>query len=146
MIKSADIIIVEQTFNCDLNHLWKCISQKEHLTQWFFPQIATFEAVKDFKTEFVIINEQRAFTHQWRLLEVKHLNKIVYDWSYKEYDGKGIVTFEIYKAQENVTKLKLTSEVIEDFPSSIPEFKRQSAVDGWNYLIKKSLVNHIEKR
>jgi len=31
------------------------------------------------------------------------------------------------------------------FPDDIPEFKRESGVEGWNYLIKKSLKAFLEK-
>ncbi|MFK5893557.1 MAG: hypothetical protein QM504_10085 [Pseudomonadota bacterium] len=39
------------------------------------------------------------------------------------------------------TKLKLTYTVIESFPNNIPEFTRESGIEGWNHFIKDSLNN-----
>jgi hypothetical protein len=43
-----------------------------------------------------------------------------------------------------LTKLRLTAQVLEDFPEDIPEFKRESGVEGWTYFIKKSLKEFLE--
>jgi hypothetical protein len=45
----------------------------------------------------------------------------------------------------NLTKLTLTARVVEDFDDSIPEFKRESCVAGWNYFIKERLSDYLEK-
>ena len=54
------------------------------------------------------------------------------------------MVFELKEIDEKVL-LIVTAEYIEDFPKDIPEFKRESGVQGWNYLIKESLKKHLEK-
>ena len=48
--------------------------------------------------------------------------------------------------QENdVTKLRLTHHVQESFPEDIPEFKRESGIEGWTFFIKKRLKEFLDK-
>jgi len=41
--------------------------------------------------------------------------------------------------------LRLTHQVLEDFPEDIPEFSRESGVKGWEFIIQKSLREFLEK-
>lgn len=43
------------------------------------------------------------------------------------------------------SKLILTHQVTETFPQNIEEFKRESCTGGWNWFIKKSLKEYLEK-
>tara|TARA_R110000772_G_scaffold249462_1_gene363679 strand:+ start:304 stop:492 length:189 start_codon:yes stop_codon:yes gene_type:complete len=47
--------------------------------------------------------------------------------------------------KDEQTLLKVKSKIITDFPTDIPEFKRESGAAGWEYLIKESLPKFIEK-
>lgn len=144
MQKTDPPIIVEQTFNSSLNRVWEAITEPNQMSQWFFPQIESFKAEQGFKTEFLVEIENRKFTHLWGIMSVETKQKIEYTWRYKEYPGDSMVTFEL-KEEDTTVKLKLTATVLEDFPQHIPEFKRESGVEGWNYLIKESLKNYLEQ-
>ena len=52
--------------------------------------------------------------------------------------------FELFE-EDKMTKLILTHQVLEDFPDDIPEFKRESGVEGWTFFINKSLKEFLEK-
>jgi len=137
-------IIVEETYNTSLKSVWAAITEAAQMQIWYFEQIESFLPNEGFSTEFLVENEGRKFTHLWKIIEVKVNHKIKYQWRYKEYPGDSVVTFELVEVGDKV-KLKLTAEVIENFPDDIPEFKRESGVEGWNYLIKKSLKAFLEK-
>ena len=47
--------------------------------------------------------------------------------------------------EDSSTKLRLTHTVIENFEDNIPEFTRESGLQGWTYFIKESLVNFLDK-
>ncbi|MGB5434562.1 MAG: hypothetical protein WBM98_01625 [Maribacter sp.] len=47
--------------------------------------------------------------------------------------------------QGNTYLLRLSTKILADFPNDIPEFARESAVEGWNYLLGKSLKEYLEK-
>lgn len=35
-------------------------------------------------------------------------------------------------------------KTIEDFPEGVPEFKRESGLQGWNFFIVQRLKNYLE--
>jgi len=135
-------IIVEQLFDVSLDTLWKAITELDHLKMWYFEQIESFKAEEGFEVEFPLHHENRIFTHQWKIVEVIPLQKIKYNWKYKEYAGDSYVTFEIMEADDRV-KIILSTEVISDFPDDIPEFKRESGQAGWEYLINNRLREYL---
>lgn len=144
MKKLDDPIIIEQTFNSSLENVWDAISVLDKMKQWFFKNIESFEAVEGFETRFIVQVEDRIFPHLWTLTKVIPKKKITYDWRYEGYPGRSIVVFELFEEADKTT-LRLTSTLIESFPDNIPEFKRESGVEGWTYFIKKSLKEYLEK-
>ena len=102
-----------------------------------------FEARVGFETEFTISNEGREFPHLWDVTEVEPGRKIVYGWRFRGYPGHGMVTFEL-EERGGHTRLTLTNEVLEDFPDDIPEFRRESCLAGWQYLLGQSLKEYLQ--
>ena len=143
MKKTDPPIIVEQKFNISVEKVWEALTNIDLMKQWFFDNIESFEPEVGFTTAFTVKNEDRIFTHLWKLTEVIPLQKITYNWKYKEYPGDSFVTFELSEDKNHVT-LKLSTTVVENFPQDIPEFKRESCVGGWNYFVKNRLKNFLE--
>lgn len=143
MSNNYEPIIVEQSYNASIEMVWAAITEIDQMRQWYFDNIPAFEAKVGFETEFIIENEGRVFPHLWKITEVIPKKKIAYSWKFRGYEGDGLVSFELFETDER-TKLKLTSEVIENFPQDIPEFKRESGVAGWNYFIGESLKGYLE--
>lgn len=137
-------IVVEETFETSLKNVWKSITEVDQMQKWFFEQIKSFKAEKGFETEFLVEVGDRKFTHLWTIVEVKLNHRIKYQWRYKEYQGDSFVLFELKEEKGKVT-LKLMTEVVEDFPNDIPEFKRESCIGGWNYFIKERLKAFLKK-
>ncbi len=136
-------IIVKQNFHSPLEIVWKSITKLEKMHQWYFEKIPSFKPEVGFKTQFNIKSGERNFLHNWEVLEVIPHKLIKYNWKYENYPGDSNVTFELL-AENNKTKLKLTVEVLEDFPQNIPEFKRESCIGGWEYFIKDRLKKYLE--
>ena len=143
MKKTDEPIIVEQAFSTQLKHVWEAITVVDEMKKWFFNNIPAFEPVIGFETRFDISVKDRVFPHLWKLTEVIPMKKITYNWRYEGYSGISIVTFELIEDGDQ-TKLKLTSTVTENFPANIPEFSRESGINGWNYFIKDSLKKYLE--
>jgi len=137
------IIEVSQRFQKPIEVVWKALTDVSEMRQWFFNNIPDFEALVGFETQFNVAIENRIFRHVWTITEVIPLNKIVYNWKYDGYKGNSFVTFQLSEI-DNQTQLTLTTKVTEDFPNTIPEFKRESCITGWNYFIKTSLVNYFK--
>lgn len=137
-------VIVTQAFKNSIEMVWNAITDVDQMPQWFFEQIESFEPTIGFKTQFVIQNKDRVFTHLWKITEVIPNKKIVYNWNYKEYTGDSFVTFELAESNNQVA-LKLTHTVTEEFPDTIPEFSRESCLGGWNYFIGERLKAYLNK-
>ena len=137
-------VIVEQIFNASLVKVWEAITELNQMKQWFFENIEHFETIKGFETQFIVQVENRTFTHLWKLTEVIPFKKITYNWKYKEYEGDSFVTFELFE-KNNQVELKLTHKVVAEFPNDIPEFSRESCLDGWNYFIGQRLKDYLNK-
>ncbi len=112
------------------------------MTQWFFEDITSFKPEVGFETEFNVMSHSRNFLHQWKLTEVIPNKKIIYNWKYGGYSGDSFVIFELFE-KENHVKLILTHKVVESFLVDIPEFSRESCLEGWNYFIRKRLQEYL---
>lgn len=143
MNKLDERIIVEHIFDSSMTKVWEAITELEQMKQWFFEDIPSFEPKVGFKTQFIVNSKTRRFTHLWKITEMSPVQKIAYNWKYEEYPGDSVVTFELYE-KGNKTLLRLTHQVIEDFPEDIPEFERKSGVQGWNYMIKMNLKGFLK--
>ena len=136
-------IITEQLLNQSIERVWKAITNSDEMVQWFFDDIPAFSPEEGFETKFIVALDNRTFTHLWKITEVEALKKIVYDWSYKEYSGKGIVIFEL-EEKENDTLLRLTNTGLDSVPNDIPEFTRDACIGGWKYFINGRLKTYLD--
>lgn len=135
-------VIVTQLFGCSAGRLWSAITQLEQMQQWYFPQLTEFAAKVGFATSFVVEHEGKTFPHVWKITEVVEEKKLVCDWSYSNWPGRGLVTWELLTENDGL-RLRLTNKVIEEFPDDEPAFRRESCEAGWRYFIKKQLPSYI---
>jgi len=143
MKASEPPIIVEQVLTIVPERVWNAITRLDEIQQWFFPQVKAFEPKVGFETAFTVQSGERTFPHLWKVLQVVPIKKIVTEWRFGDYPGVSSVAFELEEILEG-TKFRLSATVLKDFPDNIPEFKRESGVAGWEYLITKSLKNYLE--
>lgn len=137
-------IIVEQFFDMPIQVVWSAITEQNQMVQWFFSTIPEFEPETGFETAFDVDSGNRIFRHLWRILEAEAPRKIVYHWSYPDFKGVGIVSFELLE-KNGGTLLRLTNEGLDTFPNDIPEFTRENCVGGWEYFINQNLKNYLKK-
>lgn len=142
MKKTDAPIIIKEDFSCNRETLWKALTDLAFMKRWYFDQIENFEATVGFKTQFVVTVEDRTYTHMWEIIEVIPLQKITYTWQFREHPGISTSAFEIIENKNGVSLL-LTIEVLDDFPDTIPEFRRESCIAGWEYFINGNLKNYM---
>jgi len=145
MKKSDPPVIFEGIYDASIQSMWNAITNVDEMNIWYFEQIKDFKTEVGFETQFALQSETRTFTHIWKILDLDPGKKIVYSWQYFEYPGEGKVTFAL-EPVDHQTKLVLTNEVVEDFPSDVPEFQRESCVAGWNYLLGQNLKEYMAKK
>ena len=144
MKRTDEPIIIEQFLDTSPRKAWDALSKIEEMRQWYFGNIPSFSPEAGFETKFKIENEGRSFTHCWKVTEVIEEKLLTYSWRYEEYPGDSFVTFELTGEKSGV-RLRLTLVIVEDFPSDIPEFTRESCIAGWNYFLGENLKAYLEK-
>ncbi len=136
-------IVVEQGFDSSISEVWKALTSKDQMVQWYFTNINAFEPKVGSHSQFEVHSGERVFTHMWKVTEVTPLKSISYTWNYKEYSGDAIVTFTLKELGKKVM-LKLSMQVLEDFPDGIPEFRRESCMGGWQYFLQGNLKDYLD--
>lgn len=142
MKKTDPKVFVQSMLNANVNLVWRVITELHHLQNWFFNEITEFKPIVGFETSFIINSGGNAFDHRWKIIEVELYKTITYNWRYKGYSGDSLVQFKLIP-KGHQTVIQLTTEILEDFPQNIPEFKIESCVGGWNYFIKERLPEYI---
>ncbi|MBT8280648.1 MAG: SRPBCC domain-containing protein [Muriicola sp.] len=142
MKKSDPPIVIKASFDRSAEDLWNSLTLLPEMKNWYFDVLEAFEAREGFKTAFKVHSEDRTFTHLWEVIEVVPGEKITYRWEFEEYPGASTSTFEI-SGTNHQSELVLTVLVREDFPSGIPEFKRESCIGGWEYFLLGNLKKYL---
>jgi uncharacterized protein YndB with AHSA1/START domain len=136
--------VIERTLNAPAEKVWKAITDKDQMKQWYF-DLAEFKPEVGFEFTFVGGSEEKSYLHLCKITEVVPGKKLQYSWRYDEYPGNSFVTFELFPDGDK-TRLKLTHEGLETFPTDNKDFARSSFEAGWTYIIGKSIVEFVEKQ
>lgn len=144
MLKSDDVVVIEHVYDVPLDKVWAAITNHEEMAHWFFNNIPDFKAEVGFKTQFNVKAPSRDFLHLWEVTEVAPNNKLVVNWKFKGHNGASRVTM-LLQEKSNQTHFTLIDEILEPFDTNIPEFKRESSVEGWNYFIKSRLQEYLSR-
>ena len=142
---NADPIVVEQTFNAPVSVVWKAITDKDQMRQWFFEPMTDFDPKPGFETQFNVRVDDRDYLHLWKVTEVVPEKRIVYDWRYGGYPGHSFVVWELSEAT-NGTRIILTHKGHETFPEDNTVFSRESGQAGWEYFLRKSLKAFLDRQ
>lgn len=144
-MKKTIPVIKEVLLNASASKIWKAITDKNEMKQWYF-DLAEFKAEVGFEFQFLGGDEKKQWLHLCKITEVIVEQKLTHSWKYDGYDGISYVTFELFP-EDNKTRLKLTHSGLESFPiDEVPEFKRENFEAGWESIICKSLKDFIEKK
>lgn len=134
--------VIEKTYNAPVERVWKAISNSEEMKQWYF-DIPAFRPEPGLEFEFVAgPEEERHYRHLCKVTEAVPYHKLAYMWRYDGYEGNSLVSFELLAEGES-TRLKLTHEGLETFPSK-PDFSQESFAQGWTGLIGTALKEYVE--
>jgi uncharacterized protein YndB with AHSA1/START domain len=140
----SEPITKEVFLDAPASKVWKAITDKEQMKQWYF-DIAEFKAEVGFEFQFLGKGRKgENYLHLCKITEVIQGKKLSYSWSYKNYPGKSFVTFELFEGAGK-TRLMLTHRGIESFATDNPDFAKESFNEGWTYLITKSIKEFVEK-
>jgi uncharacterized protein YndB with AHSA1/START domain len=135
--------VIERTFNAPVDKVWKAITDKNQMKEWYF-DLEEFKPEVGFEFSFAAPAEKKTYLHLCKITEVIPGRKLSYSWRYDGYPGNSIVTFELFD-EGKTTRLKLTHTGLETFPQDNTDFAAQNFVEGWTQIIGSSLKNFLEK-
>jgi uncharacterized protein YndB with AHSA1/START domain len=137
--------VIERTYNAPVNKVWKAITDKDEMKQWYF-DLAEFKPEVGFEFQFYGQGKEgEQYLHLCKITEVIKEKKLQYSWRYDGYEGISFVTFELF-AEGNSTRVKLTHEGLETFPSTANNaFAKENFAEGWTHIIGVSLAGFVEK-
>jgi uncharacterized protein YndB with AHSA1/START domain len=135
---------IERIFNAKRADVWRAITEKELMKQWYF-NLPEFKAEVGFVFEFTGGEEGGTqYIHRCEVTEVIAEKKLSHTWCYVGYEGVSYLTYELF-SEGDKTKLILTHSGIETFPATINDFAFQHFEAGWNHIINTALKNFLEK-
>ena len=137
----ANAVVVERTFNAPVARVWKALTDVDQMRQWYF-DLKEFRPEVGFEFEFVVEHDGMKYHHLCKITEVIPQKKIAYTWRYKGESGNSLVTFELFREEEN-TRLKLTHTGIDTFPKT-PAYARKKFEAGWTEIIGSELKQFVE--
>ena len=79
--------VIERTYHASLARVWKAITDKDQMKQWYF-DIAQFKPEVGFEFSFKGENEGRVYVHLCKIAEVITERKLSYSWRYEGHPGK----------------------------------------------------------
>ena len=135
--------VIERTYNAPIARVWKAITHKEDMKQWYF-DLAEFKPEVGFEFQFLGGKDEKKYLHLCKITEIVPGTKITYSWRYDGYEGISYVTFELF-AEGNKTRVKLTHEGLETFPANNPDLAKENFVQGWNSIIGTSLKEFLAR-
>lgn len=87
-------IIVERVFNAPISKVWKAITDKNEMKNWYF-DLAEFKAEIGFKFQFLGGDTEGVkYLHLCEITAVIVNKKLTYSWRYDGHVGNSFVTFE----------------------------------------------------
>lgn len=140
---NTEPFVIERIFNAPVEKVWKAITDKDQMKQWYF-DLAEFKPEVGFEFQFEGGTEDNCYLHLCKITEVISNKKLTYSWRYDGYAGNSFVTWELFE-EGNKTRLRLTHEGLETFPKSNPDLAKKNFVQGWNHIIGISLQEFLEK-
>lgn len=134
--------VIERTYNAPAEKVWKAITDKTQMKQWYF-DLEKFEPKVGFEFSFEGGPQDKKYLHHCKITEVIEGKKLTYSWRYDGYEGNSFVTFEL-TPEGSKTKLTLTHTGLETFPQNNPDFAKENFVAGWTAIIGTSLKKFVE--
>lgn len=133
---------IERTFNAPVAKVWKALTDKNNMKQWYF-DLKAFKPEVGFEFSFDAGEKGKTYRHVCKITEVVVNRKLAYTWRYDGHPGNSLVTFELFP-EGNRTRVKLTHAGLETLPD-LPDFAKGKFAEGWTSIIGSHLKDFVEK-
>lgn len=139
-----DAVIVEKVLHATVPQVWKAITDKTEMKEWYF-DLEDFKAEKGFTFTFNGGPEEGpVYVHLCEVTEVIPNKKLTYSWRYEGVPGISYVTWELEAKGDN-TLLTLTHTGLDTIAPAGPDFALHNFKEGWNHFVNKALPAYVER-
>ncbi|WP_284653124.1 SRPBCC family protein [Flavobacterium terrisoli] len=146
MEKTANSLSLVKTYKAPVETLWKVITEREHLKQWYFDFAEDWELKVGQQFDWSAgDNECNQWLHRGVMLEIIPNKKLSHSWEYPGHSGTSVVTWELHPIDKNNTELHFSHVFTVPFDVTEPAFKRENFEMGWNEILNNLLVNYLGK-
>jgi uncharacterized protein YndB with AHSA1/START domain len=143
--RTQDPIIVERVFAASPKAIWRALTDKHEMKQWYF-DLPDFKPEVGFRFSFTGgPSPERQYVHLCEITESIPCVKLSYTWCYEGYTGESIVSFELIPQAEK-TLLRLTHAGLHTFPRENPDLARHNFEAGWDDIVNRSLETYVGSR
>ncbi len=138
-------IIIEKTYKASAERIWKALTDKDQMKQWYF-DLEEFKPQVGFKFQFIGQGKdgKTEYLHLCEIKEVIPGKKLTYSWRYDGLEGDSLVTFELFSQGKHKTQLKLTHSGLETFPANHADIRRENFIEGWTMITGTLLSDFVE--
>ncbi|GAB6122222.1 SRPBCC family protein [Dysgonomonas termitidis] len=141
---SSTPIIVEKIYSAPVSKIWKAITDKEQMEEWYFT-IEDFELREGAEFNFSVPFEDIIYHHRCVIKEIVPLKRLIHTWTHPTQSrGESVVTWDL-QPQDGGTKVTLTHTGVENFADAGADFSRENYVAGWEEILGTSLRNFLSK-
>lgn len=144
MEKTANSLSLKKTYKAPIETLWKVITERKHLKQWYF------DFAEDWKLQlgqqfdwYAGDTNCKEWQHRGVMLEIIPNKKLVHSWEYVGFTGTSVVTWELHAVDDNTTELHFSHVFTIPFDSTKPALARENFEMGWNEILNNSLVTYL---
>ncbi|MFD2145020.1 SRPBCC family protein [Mucilaginibacter antarcticus] len=92
---NAQPFVIEQTYNWPIEKVWSALTDNEKLKQWYF-KLDDFKPEVGFAFRFSGTDKGVTFWHRCVVTEATPPNKLAHTWTYEEFPGESVVTWELF--------------------------------------------------
>ena len=135
-------VIIERVFDIPVEKVWNAITDKDQMKKWYF-DIPDFKPEPGHEFQFEAGAENKTYLHLCKITDVVPNQRLSHSWRYDGYEGNSQVTWELF-AEGNKTRVKLTHEDLETFPTTNPDLAKQNFVAGWTDIVGSILPKFLE--
>ncbi len=136
--------VIERTYPAPVEKVWKAITDKNEMKQWYF-DLTEFKPEVGFQFTFEGGTDEHKYVHLCTVTEVEVNKKLTHSWRYDGYEGNSYVTWELFPEGKN-TRVRLTHTGLETLPASNSDFAKTNFEQGWTSILGTSLKEYLEKQ
>ncbi len=138
-----DRIVVSRPFNAPIEKVWKAISDRDTIKEWFFDS-SNFAAEVGCEFDFMGGPPEHQMKHLCKVLDVIPQQRLSYTWRFDGLVGDSVVTFELVPVADG-TRLTFTHDGVPSFTPNGPGFTIAAFTPGWMHLFHNVLKSYLER-